>query len=161
MPTSRKCIGGVWAPMNAGKKKSMSEVANNCMNENLLTLEDSRGNWSAEKGLRVPGLFCPCGLRFLGENYLERLPEPACCRRRIAHPRVEEYFHVRLHRTGIFRSDQNRARPERRTRWRLKANSAGKAGGSREAAASISVKAAALGQSQQSFGSSLSPPRTL
>jgi hypothetical protein len=48
-------MGGVWAQIGAGEKKSMSEVANKRINENLLILnllmlEDSRGNRSGEKG---------------------------------------------------------------------------------------------------------------
>jgi hypothetical protein len=45
-------MGGVWAPVSAGRKKKVSEVANNLINENFLAPEDSRGNQSAEEGLK-------------------------------------------------------------------------------------------------------------
>src|SRR5437016_3221733 len=140
-------MGGVCAPMSAGQKKRASEVMNNRIDENCLALEDSRGNWSVEKGPKSSSLFCSAGLRFLGEGNLERLPEPASCRRGIARPPVGDSIRMHLHRSGMSLFAHNRMRPERRARCHIYPDSEGKVAGSRAAAASISFEAAALGQS--------------
>jgi len=142
--------------MSDGKKKSVSKVVNNRIDENLLALEDSRGNRSTEKGpRRVPSLFCSRRLRFLGQDYLERLPKPACFPRRIKPARVEEDSRVCLHCPCVFPSAQNHERPRRRAHHRFWSDSAGKVGGSRAAAESISLEAPALSKSLQSFGNDL------